>query len=286
FKRAIIIGLDGLGGYYLRNISDSQAPFMRKMLKSDKVCYEYLARAEYPTYSAPNWASILTGMTTSDTGILTNDWDHTHLNPVDLTDGKVPPVSGRIPPTIFNVSKKYNKNIKTAFIYSWDWLGNLADENVDHEYFGSKLSLIISDRSDYHAAQDLIEQIKSPNPPHLAFIQLSEIDNIGHSTFWGSEEYYKSVKSKDRLVEDIHVALREKKLLRETLIVITSDHGGYGRGHGLWMRASTQVPIIFASPTRKMKEPGNKGDVAPTVLGAMGIPVNKYQRGRDFSSRF
>ncbi|KAF4692343.1 hypothetical protein FOZ60_013701 [Perkinsus olseni] len=115
-------------------------------------------------------------MTTSDTGILTNKWDHTHLNPVDLTDGKVPPVSGRgrIPPTIFNVSKKYNKNIKTAFIYSWDWLGNLADENVDHEYFGSKLSLIISDRSDYHAAQDLIEQIKSPNPPHLAFIQLSE----------------------------------------------------------------------------------------------------------------
>ncbi|KAF4739076.1 hypothetical protein FOZ62_000388, partial [Perkinsus olseni] len=225
----------------------------------------YLARAEYPTYSAPNWASILTGMATSDTGILTNEWDHTHLNPVNLTDGKVPPVSGRgrIPPTIFDVSNKFNGEIKTAFIYSWDWLGNLSDENVDHEYF---------DRSDYHAAQNLIEQIKSPNPPHLAFIQLSGIDNAGHGSFWGSEEYYNSVKYKDRLVKDIHTALREKKILRGTLIVITSDHGGYERGHGLWMRASTQVPIIFASPYRKMKEPGNKGDVAPTVLGAMGIP--------------
>ncbi|KAF4704200.1 hypothetical protein FOZ63_028383 [Perkinsus olseni] len=215
------------------------------------------------------------GMTPSETGILDNEWDVLDLDPQG-----VPPVSGRgqLPPTIFKIAKKRNKNIRTALVHSWHWLGKLADENVDHTFHGGN-------EADHKTARDLVEQIKSLNPPHLSFIQFSWVDNAGHSSYWGSDKYYRFLKLVDGLVKNIHDALQEKMLSTETLIVITSDHGGYGSGHTLWMRPTAQVPVIFFSPSRSMKEPGKKGwdgwldikDVAPTVLGAMGIR-NEYGR--------
>ncbi|KAF4698087.1 hypothetical protein FOZ63_002122 [Perkinsus olseni] len=66
----------------------------------------------------------------------------------------------------------------------------------------------------------------------------------------------------------------------ETLIVITSNHGGYGNGHEEWMRPTAQVPIVFANPRHPINVPGDKGwggwldikEVVPSVLGAMGVP--------------
>ncbi|KAF4757727.1 hypothetical protein FOZ63_022561 [Perkinsus olseni] len=288
FKRAIIIGLDGLGGYYLRNTSYHQAPNLWKVMTSPQACYNFLARAEYPLSSAANWAALLTGMTPSETGILTNDWDTSSLHPKVLTDGRVPPVSGEgnLPPTIFKLAKNQNKDIRTALVYSWHWLGKLVDRNVDREFFGGNY--------DWKTTEYLVQQIKSGSPPDLTFIQFSGIDDAGHSSGWGSKAYYTALAYMDGLVDDILGALLEKSLLDGTLIAITSDHGGYRKGHGDWMRPTTQVPIIFFSPHRDMQEPGDKGwggwldikDVAPTVLGAMGIRTSKYQRGRDFSARF
>ncbi|KAF4692348.1 hypothetical protein FOZ60_013706 [Perkinsus olseni] len=207
FKRAIIIGIDGLGGHYFGNTSDDQAPFLRSMVDSPQACYNFRARAEYPLTSAANWATILTGMTPSDTGILFNEWDPLELDPKYLTQKGVPPVSGRgqLPPTIFKIAKKRNKNIRTALVHSWHWLGRLADENVDHNFHGGN-------DADHKTARDLIEQIKSQNPPDLSFIQLSwvgldhygaldafnesineslssnQVDNAGHSSYWGSDK--------------------------------------------------------------------------------------------------
>ncbi|KAF4748242.1 hypothetical protein FOZ63_017090, partial [Perkinsus olseni] len=68
FKRAIIIGIDGLGGHYFGNTSDDQAPFLRSMVDSPQACYNFRARAEYPLTSAANWATILTGMKATPIG--------------------------------------------------------------------------------------------------------------------------------------------------------------------------------------------------------------------------
>ncbi|KAF4737647.1 hypothetical protein FOZ63_009258, partial [Perkinsus olseni] len=114
------------------------------------------------------------------------------------------------------------------------------------------------------------------------------VDNAGHSSYWGSDKYYRFLKLVDGLVKNIHGALQEKMLSTETLIVITSDHGGYGSGHTEWMRPTAQVPVIFFSPSRSMKKPGKKGwggwldikDVAPTVLGAMGIRAYEWPQRR------
>ncbi|KAF4719042.1 hypothetical protein FOZ62_027545, partial [Perkinsus olseni] len=143
-------------------------------------------------------------------------------------------------------------------------------------------------------AEYLVQQIKSGSPPDLTFIQFSGIDDAGHNSGWGSKAYYTALAYMEGLIDDILGALLEKSLLDGMLIAITSDHGGYRKGHGDWMRPTTQVPIIFFSPHRDMQEPGDKGwggwldikDVARTVLGAMGIRTSKYQRGRDLSARF
>ncbi|KAF4712010.1 hypothetical protein FOZ63_002462 [Perkinsus olseni] len=119
---------------------------------------------------------------------------------------------------------------------------------------------------DDKTADDLIEQLNSDNPPHLAFIQLSEVNA-------------NDIADRIPIIGKFHCFMRNNR---------------YKKGHSEWMRYTAEVPIIFFSPYRFMKKSGPDGlsgwldikDVAPTVLGAMGIPVGEYQRGRDFSSLF
>ncbi|KAF4749549.1 hypothetical protein FOZ62_023229 [Perkinsus olseni] len=184
-------------------------PKLWDIINSPAACYNLLARTEYPLDSAPNWVAVQTGMTPSETGILNNKCRVDALDPQNLFDDRVPPVSGP---------------------------GNDDDDKT---------------------ADDLIEQLNSDNPPHLAFIQLSENCSVavplnnhhGSLPLEGPQLDYGSLKASCRPV---------------------------------------QLPYRF------MKKSGPDGlsgwldikDVAPTVLGAMGIPVGEYQRGRDFSSLF
>ncbi|KAF4692344.1 hypothetical protein FOZ60_013702 [Perkinsus olseni] len=221
FKRTIIIGIDGLGGNYLKYMDRTLTPKLWDIINSPAACYNLLARTEYPLDSAPNWVAVQTGMTPSETGILNNKWRVDALDPQSLFDDRVPPVSGpgQLPPTIFSVAKKYNKDIRTASVYSWEWLDKLVDEkSLDHHF--------MSNDDDGKTADDLIEQLNSDNPPHLAFIQLSEVDNAGHTFSWGSDEYYAALKHMEEIIVNIVGTLRVKEIAKETLIVITSDHGG------------------------------------------------------------
>ncbi len=81
---------------------------------------------------------------------------------------------------------------------------------------------------------------------------------------------------------------------RDTLIVFTSDHGeslgehGYwGHGRHLW-EPSLRIPfgIIWPgkiSPGQHIEAPALILDVVPTVLGLIGLPVDKTFRGYDWS---
>ncbi|KAF4727641.1 hypothetical protein FOZ62_003266, partial [Perkinsus olseni] len=74
YKQAIVIGVEGFGGVYLRNASTPELPTLAEILSSDRSCVHLLARTEYPPSSAATWASTLTGMAPSETGIVSDDW--------------------------------------------------------------------------------------------------------------------------------------------------------------------------------------------------------------------
>ncbi len=53
------------------------------------------ARDQMPSVSAPNWASIITGMGPEESGVSDNSWVPSDDNPPDSVVLQLPPISGK-----------------------------------------------------------------------------------------------------------------------------------------------------------------------------------------------
>jgi len=107
-----------------------------------------------------------------------------------------------------------------------------------------------------------------------------------------SDLYDGEIRANDRAVGELLERLRELGLNRNTLVVVTSDHGEeffeHGRsGHGKQLFAeSTAVPLLFQGegvvcPGARLGRMGLE-DVAPTVLSLLGVDSGRAApRGLD-----
>jgi len=91
-KYALVIGCDGLGGFYVNNAT-SFLPNIAKFYSKGSTTA--VARDQMPSVSAPNWGTIITGMGPEESGIPDNSWVPADDNPTDPTVLELPPISGR-----------------------------------------------------------------------------------------------------------------------------------------------------------------------------------------------
>ncbi len=104
--------------------------------------------------------------------------------------------------------------------------------------------------------------------------------------------YDAGVNYADEQIGRLMDALRDRKLLDNTIVIITADHGeelfdrgGYEHGHSLYNEVS-HVPLIIRNP-RASKRPVRVRqlvrliDVYPTVLGFVGLNIPSSLMGRD-----
>ena len=132
-RHIIIIGCDGMGQVYIENAT-SLLPNIEYMMYYGSIYNK--TRNKYPTSSAPNWASILTGMSPDDSGIINNDWIPNNDNPKNITQNTMPPISGNnsIPQPIWSVIKEQYPEYTTSVIHSWFWIKYLVNNDVDFHY--------------------------------------------------------------------------------------------------------------------------------------------------------
>ena len=105
-------------------------------------------------------------------------------------------------------------------------------------------------------------------------------DMVGHTGVWDA-----TISACETL--DVSLARLEKAVLeRDGILVITADHGNAedkidAEGQPLTAHTTNPVPLVFVSrqPVGKLKEGGKLGDVAPTVLPLMGLPVPQEMTG-------
>ena len=101
------------------------------------------------------------------------------------------------------------------------------------------------------------------------------------------------VKCIDDNVGRILAALRDRGILDDTVVVLTTDHGEYMGEHGLygknqWYRTAYQIPFLVRWP-RKIRAGTvidrfvTNVDVQQTLLGLMGIQPCGREQGRDAS---
>lgn len=101
----------------------------------------------------------------------------------------------------------------------------------------------------------------------------------GHNHGYFTPEFYEQLQKEDENVGDILKALEEKGLMEDTLVIVTTDHGGKGTGHG---GSSEEEQTIFWAAKGASIKPGTElsqvrnMDTAAVVARALrpDIPKN------------
>lgn len=137
-------------------------------------------------------------------------------------------------------------------------------------------------RDDYPAPEGYEEMYQDPwTPPDLRA--------LGGTSARHLPGYYGMVKRLDEALGRLRDALRSLRLLENTIIVFTSDHGCHFKTrNGEYKRschdASIRVPMALSGPGFDgggcLKEIAGLIDIPPTLLDACGIPVPDDMDGR------
>jgi len=89
-------------------------------------------------------------------------------------------------------------------------------------------------------------QLIQSEKPNFLFLHFDEPDGKGHNFGHGTPEYYEHLKISDDYLSQIRAALKQAGIEKETLIIVTADHGGIGKGHGGITMQEMQTPVVFS----------------------------------------
>ena len=256
-KHVVVIGVDGMSP---DGILNANTPNMDKMIKNGAHTFE--GQAVMPTSSSPNWASMIMGAGPEQHGITSNAWKRKDVKEKSYCNGKV----GETWPTIFKVLKEQRPKVRIGIFHHWISFGRLVERGVANrkEFTFSKVNTISRAATYFRIAK-----------PELIFIHLDHVDHAGHKYGHGTPEYYESVSEADMLIGRMQKAIQRAGLDEETIIIITSDHGGKGHGHGGDSPEEINIPWIITGPQvskgKTITQKVNTYDTAATIASLLKL---------------
>ena len=239
-KKAIVIGYDGCRADIL-NIRQKENSAINAVLdEGGTINLTYCGGVNYPevntqdTSTAPGWCSILTGQWADIHGITGNDITKTMDTKTLMT------------------SLTESKIIDSASFIT-KWAGHFSRKNatylLEKEYCEeNNLSVAFNkcegNEGSFEAAK---EEIGKADCSDFVFVIYEQTDSTGHNKgFSYNNPLYKEafLEIDGYGFETIEaIKARETYESEDWLIIVTSDHGGFGKGHG---KASIQERMTFA----------------------------------------
>lgn len=229
-KKAIVIGYDGCRTDLFTLLATSEKSAINTLLSSGgHAVFTYAGGVNYPaentqaTSTAPGWCSMLTGVLADVHHITDND------------------IVKEVEPKTLLLSLVEDKIVdSTAFYVSWD--GHFSRKNAT--YYGEKQYA----RSEGVAATykraffdpgtklNLLSDLKKKDCSDFIFSTFEYTDHEGHNTGFTptNPRYVSAFRNAEATGADIIEAVRARKTYdtEDWLILITTDHGGIGGGHG------------------------------------------------------
>lgn len=271
-KHVVIIGVDGMSPNGILNANTLNMDYLM-----EHGSYTLHARAVLPTSSSSNWASMIMGAGPEQHGITSNGWERDDFVLPPVTTGS----DNEIFPTIFGLIREQMADAEIGSIYHWDGFGRLFEKaavNYDIHVEGEKTT-----------TETACKYIKKKKPT-FTFIHLDHVDGAGHGAGHGTPEYYKAVERADSLIGDIVMAVQDAGIEKETMILVTADHGGIGTGHGGETLAEIEIPfILYGKNVKKGKEIMDMVytyDNAATVAFVLNLEQPQAWIGRPVRSAF
>ena len=165
---------------------------------------------------------------------------------------------------------------RAAMYYNWEELRDLNRPGslIHSEYHNMERTGGLA--SDRLLTEHTLACIREDDPDFI-FLYLGYTDEAGHSKGWMTAHYLEAVAGASACIETLYRALPEGWSM-----IVTADHGGHDRGHGLDIPEDMTIPVYFAgAPFEKGKElPGvSIKDIAPTIAKIMGFAPPREWEG-------
>jgi len=245
-RRVIILSVDGL-----RPDAIELAP-MPNLLGLMKIsAYSLTAQTVRPSATLPAHASMLTGLCPSRHGVYWNDYlpQNGIAQGIDLFD------------------LAHAAGMRNVMYVGKEKLQQVTDaSNIDRFVF-------INDR-DKVIMQNLLADF--PQDFGMLFIHFATTDDMGHVYGWLSPEQFSVIFRADEAIGELLSALDTYGLRDETLLIVTSDHGGHDTTHGSSMPEDMTIPWIASGPgiqAGKLTTLIHTMDTAATAAYALGLPI-------------
>jgi hypothetical protein len=247
YRHVVIISEDGLRPDALMDVLP---PVHAELMK--RAAYSLTAQTIRRASTLPSHAAMLSGFDVKEHGLFWNSW-HPDRGWIHV-------------PTIFDAAEQHGGT--TAAFVGKQKLEHIAHPgSVDHfsrpGYFCKK---VVEEAADY-----LVKK-----RPQIEFIHFSDPDDLGHSDGWMSNPQLEAVRHTDLCLRTLLDATAASGLDKDTLFIISADHGGHGHNHDGKIKEDRLIPWIAWGPGvragHRITAPISTVDTAATALWALGYP--------------
>lgn len=249
-KHVLVVGIDGLRGDALFCAGCVATPALSALAGSGAFHGNVLAGGSQATLSGPGWGTLFTGFWADQHGVTSND--------IALPLKK---------PHLFDRIKTAYPTATVAVVGDWaNITGNLKPAGADFVVANAA-------KNSQQATNAVKGWLSWTNPPTAIFYYLHNVD-IHAASYDPFNAYYQSkIAGEDAQIQQVLDALaaRPTYAAEEWLIVVVSDHGGTGSGHGGQSAGERDATLILTNSYRNPKKPAYcQGDLTGTTLPQTG----------------
>lgn len=251
-EQVVILGVDGLSP---AGIQMAETPTFNRLLREG--AFHFHARAVLTTSSSQNWASMIMGAGPEQHGITSNGWERdAHELPPTMAHAE------GIFPTIFSILREAQPTARIGVFYDWGGFGRLFQQStVD----------VAADTPGPDSTMAAAIRYLRSDDPDLVFIHLDHVDHAGHAHGHLTEHYFEAVEHTDRLLADLLEVLDPAR----SVLIVTSDHGGIGHGHGGETLDEVEIPWLAhgrgVRAGKQLTDPVDTYDTAATAAWLLGV---------------
>lgn len=245
-SRVLILSIDGL-----RPDAILAAPMPNLLALMQNGAYTLNAQTVYPSSTLPAHASMLLSVCPSKHGVDWNDYlpKEGYANGTDLFD------------------LAHAAGLQTVMVVGKEKLRQLTEpSSLDSFTYVNDRDLVVAER--------LLENF--PQDFGVLFVHFPLVDGMGHEHSWMSWQQLSVASRADEALGNILAELDARGLRDETLIIVTSDHGGHDTTHGSRRPEDMTIPWIVSGPgvqPKVLTTPVNTMDTAATAAFMLGLPI-------------
>ena len=248
--RVILVIVDGL-----RERDSHDLPALDRLRRAGA---STVARSHYPTWSRPNYVSILTGVPPEASGVRTNR--HHARIALDSVMDRVE-AAGRT-----CVLTSDCEELPQMFL-------RLSSE-------GAPRAPCDSAGTPRDIGPEETAATIATNDAALVVLLVGDVDRAGHADGAASDAYRAAARQADNMLAQVLAGVD----LQRDAVIVTADHGHIDRGgHGGIERDVVEVPLVAAGAGIRrgaQVEGARLIDIAPTIAALLGLPAPGHALGR------